>query len=156
MPDVSGRGVQDIIYSHGFVSLADDEALVLELDPSAAALWGVSSYTPAWYEPLDYATRVTSRNHRQVVADADGLVRVVLAGVDTGTANWLDTGRSARPAHHRALVPAAGAAADPQRDRAARPRSTSTCPTTIRASTPTRAPTSSAAAPRTCRGGTGR
>ena len=45
----------------------------------------------AWYEPLDYATRVTSRNHRQVVADDDGLVRVVLAGADTGTANWLDT-----------------------------------------------------------------
>jgi hypothetical protein len=95
VPDVSGRGVQDIIYSHGFVSLRDDQALILELDPSAAALWGVSSYTPAWYEPLDYATRVTSRNHRQVVADVDGLVRIVLAGVDTGTANWLDTaGRS--------------------------------------------------------------
>jgi hypothetical protein len=91
VPDVSGRGVQDIIYSHGFVSLADDEALILELDPSAATLWGVSSYTPTWYEPLDYATRVTSRNHRQVVADADGLVRVVLAGVDPGTANWLDS-----------------------------------------------------------------
>jgi hypothetical protein len=91
VPDVSGRGVQDIIYSHGFVSLADDEALVLELDPAAAALWGVSSYTPGWYEPLDYATRVTSRNHRQVIADSDGLVRVVLAGADTGTANWLDS-----------------------------------------------------------------
>ena len=91
LPDVSGRGVQDIIYSHGFVSLADDEALILELDPSAAALWGVSSYTRTWYEPLDYGSRVTSRNHRQVVADDDGLVRVVLAGVDTGTANWLDT-----------------------------------------------------------------
>jgi hypothetical protein len=90
VPAVSGRGVQDIIYSHGFVSLGDDEALILELDPSAAALWGVSSYTRAWYEPLDYATRVTSRNHRQVVADADGLVRVVIAGRDTGTANWLD------------------------------------------------------------------
>jgi hypothetical protein len=91
VPDVSGRGVQDIIYSHGFVHLDDDEALILELDPAAANLWGVSSYSPTWYEPLDYATRVTSRNHRQVVADDDGLVRVVLAGVDTGTANWLDT-----------------------------------------------------------------
>ena len=90
-PGVSGRGVQDIIYSHGFVRLHDDEALILELDPHAAALWGVSSYTRAWYEPLDYATRVTSRNHRQVVADDDGRVRVVLAGRDPGTANWLDT-----------------------------------------------------------------
>jgi hypothetical protein len=91
VPGVSGRGVQDIIYSHGFVSLRDDEALILELDPNAAALWGASSYTRGWYEPLDYATRVTSRNHRQVTADADGQVRLVLAGRDPGTANWLDT-----------------------------------------------------------------
>jgi hypothetical protein len=91
VPDVSGKGVRDIIYSHGFVCLDDDEALVLELDPGDAALWGVSSYTRGWYEPLDYATRVTSRNHRQVAADDDGLVRVVVAGRDPGTANWLDT-----------------------------------------------------------------
>jgi hypothetical protein len=91
VPDVSGRGVQDIIYSHGFVQLRDDEALILELDPHDAALWGASSYSRAWYEPLDYATRVTSRNHRQVVADDDGLVRIVLAGRDPGAANWLDT-----------------------------------------------------------------
>ncbi len=90
-PGVSGRGVQDIIYSHGFVHLADDEALVVELDPDAAALWGISSYSRGWYEPLDYATRVTSRNHRQVTADADGVVRVVIAERDPGTANWLDT-----------------------------------------------------------------
>jgi hypothetical protein len=91
VPSVSGRGVQDIIYSHGFVRLRDDEALVLELDPGDADFWGVSSYSLGWYEPLDYATRVTSRNHRQVTADDDGLVRVVLAGRDPGTANWLDT-----------------------------------------------------------------
>jgi Protein of unknown function (DUF1214) len=91
VPAPVGRGVQDIIYSHGFVGLGDDEALILELEPNAAALWGVSSYTRAWYEPLDYATRVTSRNHRQVVPDDDGLVRVVLAGRDPGSANWLDT-----------------------------------------------------------------
>jgi hypothetical protein len=91
VPDVSGRGVQDIIYSHGFVRLRDDEAMIVELDPNAAALWGISSYTRAWYEPLDYATRVTSRNHRQVTTDTDGVVRIVLAGHDPGTANWLDT-----------------------------------------------------------------
>ena len=44
VPDVSGRGVQDIIYSHGFVSLGDDEAVVVELDPRAAALWGIGCY----------------------------------------------------------------------------------------------------------------
>ena len=113
MPDVSGRGVQDIIYSHGFVQLGDDEALVLELDPhDGRAVGRRARYTRAWYEPLDYATRVTSRNHRQVVADADGLVRVVIAGRDPGTANWLDTEGRAEVLTTVALVPAAGAADD--------------------------------------------
>ena len=128
LPDVSGRGVQDIIYSHGFVWLGDDEAMVVELDPSAAALWGISSYSPAWYEPLDYATRVTSRNHRQVTADADGVVRVVIAG-DRHRHRELARHRGpARGAHHRAVVPAARAAAHPRRDRAARPSSTTHLP----------------------------
>ena len=39
-------------------SLGDDEAIVVELDPHAAALWGIGCYSRAWYEPLDYATRV--------------------------------------------------------------------------------------------------
>ncbi len=120
VPDVSGRGVQDIIYSHGFVSLADNEALVLELDPEAAALWGVSSYTPAWYEPLDYAT---ARDQPQPPAGHRGFRRT-RAGRARGNRHrhrqLARLGRSARPAHHRALVPTPGTAADPQRGRAAR------------------------------------
>ena len=154
-PDVSGRGVQDIIYSHGFVSLRDDEAMVVELDPSAAALWGISSYTPTWYEPLDYATRVTSRNHRQVVADTDGLVRVVLAAPTPAPPTGSTPG--AVPTCSR---PSAGSGRPSRRRSAARscrsPTSTRTCPTTIRASTPTPAPTSCGPARRTCRGGTAR
>ena len=120
VPDVSGRGVQDIIYSHGFVSLGDDEAIVVELDPHAAALWGIGCYSRAWYEPLDYATRVTSRNHRQVTPDADGVVRVVIAGRDPGSANWLDTqGRAEVLTTARWFRPPA-AADDPRRGRAVR------------------------------------
>jgi hypothetical protein len=90
-PAYVGRGVQDIMYSHSFVSLADDEALVVELGVGRVELWGVQLYNRAWYEPLDYAHRVASRNHRQVEVDSDGLVRLVLCGTDPGHANWLDT-----------------------------------------------------------------
>ena len=90
-PAYVGRGVQDIMYSHAFVSVGGDEALVVELDAGDAELWGVQLYNRTWYEPLDYANRVASRNHRQVAVDGDGHVRLVLSGTDTGLANWLDT-----------------------------------------------------------------
>ncbi|HMC70281.1 MAG TPA: DUF1214 domain-containing protein, partial [Mycobacteriales bacterium] len=90
-PAYVGRGVQDIMYSHAFVSLAADRALVVELDPSDAELWGAQLYNRVWYEPLDYAHRVASRNHRQVTADPDGHVRLVLCATDPGHPNWLDT-----------------------------------------------------------------
>ena len=132
VPDVSGRGVQDIIYSHGFVSLADDEALVLELDPSAAALWGVSSYTAR----LVRAARLRDPRDQPQPPAGDRRRRRPRAGRarrDRHRHRQLARHRGpARPAHDRALVPASGAAADPQRDRAAGRRSTSTCPPTIR------------------------
>ena len=90
-PAFVGRGVRDIQYSHAFVSLPDDQALVVEIDPDDASLWDVMLYNRAWYEALDYATRVTSLNHRQVQANADGTVRIVVANTDPGVANWLDT-----------------------------------------------------------------
>ncbi len=90
-PGYVARGVQDIVYSHAFVALPPDTALVVELDGAAAAEWGVQVFNRHWYEPLDYANQVTSRNHRQVQVDDDGRVRLVLSPVDPGVANWIDT-----------------------------------------------------------------
>ena len=90
-PDFVGRGVRDLQYSHAFVSLPDDEALVIEIDPADAPLWDVMLYNRSWYEALDFANRPTSLNHRQVQANADGTVRIVVANTDPGVANWLDT-----------------------------------------------------------------
>jgi len=89
-PVYMGRGVRDIMYSHGFVSLADDEAMVVTLDPADADLWDVQLYNRTWYEGLDFTTRVTSLNHRQVFCGSDGLVRIVISGTDPGVPNWLD------------------------------------------------------------------
>ena len=69
----------------------DDDALVVEIDPSDASMWDVMLYNRPWYEPLDFAKRVTSLNHRQVQTNADGTVRIVVANTDPGIANWLDT-----------------------------------------------------------------
>ena len=90
-PAGAARGVQDIVYSHAFVALGAEEAMVVELDGRDAAWWGVQLYNRSWYEPLDFAHRAASRNQRQVAPHADGPVTLVLAGRDPGVANWLDT-----------------------------------------------------------------
>ncbi len=90
-PAFNARGVQDIMYSHVFVRLGDGEGMIVTLDPADAEIWGMGLYNRVWYEPLDHVHRLGSLNHRQVVADPDGLVRVVIAGSDPGTANWLDS-----------------------------------------------------------------
>jgi hypothetical protein len=127
-PAGAAGGVQSILYSHALVALRDDEALVVELDPSDAPLWDVQLYNRPWYEALDVAHRVTSVNHRLVRTDADGKVRVVLAAHDPGCANWLDTeGRPevlatvrwfrppAQPALDARVVPSAEVAAGDDR-----------------------------------------
>jgi len=88
-PAGAPRGVQEIIYSHAFVALGAGEAMVVEVEPDDAPLWDIQLYNRVWYEPLDFAHRVTGLNHRQV--RGSGPVRVVIAGTDPGVANWLDT-----------------------------------------------------------------
>jgi len=88
VPAGAPRGVQEIIYSHAFVALGADAAMVVEIE-SDAPLWDIQLYNRVWYEPLDFAHRVTGLNHRQV--RGPGPARVVIAGRDPGVANWLDT-----------------------------------------------------------------
>jgi hypothetical protein len=90
-PGGSAGGVQEIVYSHSGVALASDEALVIEVDTAGAPLWDVQLYNRPWYEALDAGGRTTSTNHRMAVPDADGRIRVVVAAVDPGSPNWLDT-----------------------------------------------------------------
>jgi hypothetical protein len=95
-PGGEAGGVQAIAYAHAGLALGPDEALVVELDPADAPLWDVQLYNRPWYEALDFANRVTSTNHHLAEREADGSVRVVIAGRDPGVANWLDTeGRDA-------------------------------------------------------------
>ena len=46
-PAFVGRGVRDLQYSHAFVSLHDDDALVVEIDPVRRVACGTSCSTTA-------------------------------------------------------------------------------------------------------------
>ena len=90
-PAGSAGGVQQILYSHAGIALGEDEAVVVEVDAADAPMWDVQLYVRPWYEALDAYGRVTSTNHRTAVAEPGGRVPVVIAGVDPGSPNWLDT-----------------------------------------------------------------
>ena len=85
------RGVQDILYSHAFISLDDDDAVLLEIEPAPDQMWDVQLYNRGWYEALDFRNRVSSLNHRQARPDPDGRVRIVITRSDPGWPDWLDT-----------------------------------------------------------------
>jgi hypothetical protein len=83
-------GAEENINGWGHFALAPDEALIVEVRPADAHYWSlhVGNF---WWESLDYATRQTSLNGRQVVLDDDGVLRAVIAHADPGVPNWLDT-----------------------------------------------------------------
>jgi hypothetical protein len=83
-------GADDILYGNDAFRLRPHEALVVEFEPPDARYWHVQ-LVDLWFGSLDYANRQTSLNGHQLRADADGLVRVVIAHDDPGVPNWLDT-----------------------------------------------------------------
>jgi hypothetical protein len=80
-----------IIYGHCYYDLDDNECLLIESDVPEAHYWSYQLYNLAWFDTLDFGSRITSLNHRQIVQDADGRCRIVVAHRDPGVANWLDT-----------------------------------------------------------------
>jgi hypothetical protein len=85
------RGVQDVLYSHAFVALADDEVMLVSFDTVPDESWDFQLYSRHWYEALDFRYRATTTNHQLVTRAADGRVHVVIAANDPGWPNWLDT-----------------------------------------------------------------
>lgn len=85
--------------SAGYVPAAYDlnenEALVVEVTPPEARYWGMQ-VGDLWWQCTDYVNRQSSLNGRQIAADPDGKVRVIVAATDPGVPNWLDTGGNRR------------------------------------------------------------
>jgi hypothetical protein len=89
--DVDAAGAVDIFYSSGAFELGPDEALVMDgVMPSCVfanvMLWNVHMQT------LEYVHRRCSLNAAQMVTDANGAFRIVIADRDPGVPDWLDTG----------------------------------------------------------------
>jgi hypothetical protein len=76
--------------SSGHFKLADDEALVITLDPMGAKYLSMQ-LANGWLGSLDYIHHTASLNLSQTRPNADGSVTFVVCATDPGAANWLDT-----------------------------------------------------------------
>ncbi|MCU0271952.1 MAG: hypothetical protein MUE34_01850 [Acidimicrobiales bacterium] len=86
-----GRGTPDQTYALGRYRVEPDEALVMELrlprcTYASVVLWN------RFGQSIDTRAHRSVLNHCGMVADADGVVRVVVAHRDPGVPNWLDAG----------------------------------------------------------------
>ncbi len=86
----AAHGDPNICYFHGYWQLAPDEALVIETTPPPCEYWNfqLNNY---WMESLDYRYHRIAVNHHGARYRADRSVRIVVADVDPGADNWIDT-----------------------------------------------------------------
>jgi hypothetical protein len=81
---------EDNLYMLASYQLADDEALVVTVQPPQTRYWNLVAET-RWHEIYDYLHRPTSLTLDEVVYAEDGSVEFVIAHADPGHPNWIDT-----------------------------------------------------------------
>lgn len=74
----------------GRFRIADDEALIVTIDPAGSYYTGFQIADP-WTISPDPMMRTVSLNRAQAAANPDGTLTFVVAAVDPGIANWIDT-----------------------------------------------------------------
>ncbi len=79
------------LQSNGYFQLADDQALVLTIEPGNSGFISVPVYND-WTITDDYWNQQTSLNSDQAVANPDGSYTMVVSIVDPLVANWISTG----------------------------------------------------------------
>ncbi|MCK9504506.1 MAG: DUF1214 domain-containing protein [Porticoccaceae bacterium] len=84
-------GFASLSYGKSTYDIADDEALILEIELPKTKFWNIQIGSHFW-EARDYHLRQTSLNGHQAHIDNDGVFRAVISHKDPGVANWLDTG----------------------------------------------------------------
>ncbi len=87
----TGGGQSTNVYSGGVYELAEDEALIVDLEMTEPPLYLGFHLSNLWGESLDFANYVSSLNGHQAERDKDGHYRWVIAHSDPGVPNWLDT-----------------------------------------------------------------
>jgi len=84
-------GDPTIFYYHGYWKLAEDEAMLIELDRiPQCEMWNfqLDNY---WMESLDYRYHRIHFNRHTARLAADGSLRLVVAHQDPGLPNWIET-----------------------------------------------------------------
>lgn len=91
--DWAGRGgVQGQHYYQGLFRLEPGHVLLLETAlPETVRYWNVQLSDMMW-NSIDWMNSQSSLNGGQVLIDADGKFRAIIAVDDPGVPNWLDTG----------------------------------------------------------------
>ncbi|MCV7070020.1 DUF1214 domain-containing protein [Mycobacterium rufum] len=79
------------LQSAGYFDLADDQALVITVDPGNAGYFTVP-VTDLWTITGDYRDEQTSLNNAQARPNADGTYTLVISPTDPGVENWVSTG----------------------------------------------------------------
>jgi len=87
----TGGGQSTNIYCGGVFELEPDEALVIENRIKVEPQYIGFQVGNLWGESIEYANALGSLNGHQLVADADGVFRIVVAHRDPGVPNWIDT-----------------------------------------------------------------
>ncbi len=83
-------GADDIAYGNDYYELPDGEAMLIEFQPPQARYWAFQ-LCDLWFKTTDWPNHKSSINHHQARLDSDGRCRIVVAHVDPGVPNWLDT-----------------------------------------------------------------
>lgn len=87
----TGGGQSTNLYAGGVFELEPDEALVIENRIRLKPQYIGFQVGNLWGESIEYANQIGSLNGHQMTADADGVLRIVLAHRDPGVPNWVDT-----------------------------------------------------------------
>jgi hypothetical protein len=90
LPETDKFKDPQIIWHQAYFDLADDEALVIEVNPPRCEYWMFALHNH-WMETLDYVHHQTTLNCHSATLEEDGSVRFVVAHRDPGMPNWLDT-----------------------------------------------------------------
>jgi hypothetical protein len=84
-------GDPNIVYYHGYWALAEDEALLIEVERVPDCDFWNLQINNYWMESLDYRHHRICLNKHSAQYDARGGVRLVLSHRDPGLPNWLET-----------------------------------------------------------------
>jgi hypothetical protein len=79
------------LQSAGYFQLADDQALVITIDPGNAGYF-VVPITNDWTITGDYWNQQSTLNSSQAIPNPDGTYTLVISPTDPGVANWISTG----------------------------------------------------------------